>query len=136
MRIRLGLRSRILALTMPVVLLVSAALAGIVYLALGQVLEASARDVAQAEAVPWHGREQSVVVTSGPKDIGVALSSQVADGAKGTVSSDSGSGAKKDEDSSNKSAAKPAEGGDRPKPKYPPFAELMKDATKLVAGER
>ena len=54
-----------------------------------------------------------------------------ADGAKGTVSSDSGSGAKKDEDSSNKSSAKPAEGGDRPKPKYPPFAELMKDATKL-----
>lgn len=51
MRIRLGLRSRILALTMPVVLLVSAALAGIVYLALGQVLEASARDVARAEAV-------------------------------------------------------------------------------------
>ncbi|QIM21847.1 two-component sensor histidine kinase [Phycicoccus sp. HDW14] len=51
MRIRLGLRSRILALTMPVVLLVSAALAGIVYLSLGQVLEASARDVARAEAV-------------------------------------------------------------------------------------
>ena len=42
---RLGLRSRILALTMPVVLLVSAAIAGIVYLSLGQVLEASARHV-------------------------------------------------------------------------------------------
>ncbi len=51
MRVRLGLRSRILALTMPVVLLVSAALAGIVYLSLGQVLEASARDVAEAEVV-------------------------------------------------------------------------------------
>ncbi|GGL33743.1 HAMP domain-containing histidine kinase [Phycicoccus endophyticus] len=51
MRVRLGLRSRILALTMPVVLLISAALAGIVYLSLGQVLEASARDVAEAEVV-------------------------------------------------------------------------------------
>ena len=51
MRVRWGLRSRILALTLPVVLLVSAALAGIVYFALGQVLEASARDVAKAEAV-------------------------------------------------------------------------------------
>ncbi|WP_051750538.1 sensor histidine kinase [Phycicoccus jejuensis] len=51
MRVRLGLRSRILALTMPVVLLISAALAGIVYLSLGQVLEASARDVARAEVV-------------------------------------------------------------------------------------
>ena len=47
---RLGLRSRILALTMPVVLLVSAAIAGMVYLSLGQVLEASARDIASAEA--------------------------------------------------------------------------------------
>ncbi|GAA4397624.1 ATP-binding protein [Fodinibacter luteus] len=47
---RLGLRSRILALTMPVVLLVSAAIAGIVYLSLGQVLEASAREIAAAEA--------------------------------------------------------------------------------------
>lgn len=50
MRIRLGLRSRILALTLPIVLLVSGALAGIVYISLGQVLEASARDVARAEA--------------------------------------------------------------------------------------
>ncbi|PKW27583.1 sensor histidine kinase [Phycicoccus duodecadis] len=50
MRGRLGLRSRILALTLPIVVLVSAALAGIVYVALGQVLEASARDVARAEA--------------------------------------------------------------------------------------
>jgi signal transduction histidine kinase len=50
MRFRLGLRSRILALTMPIVLLVSVAIAGVVYLALGQVLEASARDVARAEA--------------------------------------------------------------------------------------
>ena len=43
---RLGLRSRILALTMPIVILVSAATAGIIYLSLGQVLEASARDIA------------------------------------------------------------------------------------------
>ncbi|KRE60641.1 ATP-binding protein [Nostocoides sp. Soil756] len=50
MRGRLGLRSRILALTLPIVVIVSAALAGIVYIALGQVLEASARDVARAEA--------------------------------------------------------------------------------------
>jgi signal transduction histidine kinase len=50
MRFRLGLRSRILALTMPVVLLVSVAIAGVVYLSIGQVLEASARGVAQAEA--------------------------------------------------------------------------------------
>ncbi len=55
-----------------------------------------------------------------------------AEEAKETVNSDSG-GAKKDEDTSSKSTAKPAsEGtGDKPKPKYPPFAELMKDATKL-----
>jgi signal transduction histidine kinase len=51
MRFRLGLRSRILALTMPIVLLVSIAIAGVVYLSLGQVLEASARDVANAEAL-------------------------------------------------------------------------------------
>lgn len=51
MRVRLGLRSRILALTLPIVVLVSAALAGIVYFALGQVLEASARDVARSEAL-------------------------------------------------------------------------------------
>ena len=47
---RLGLRSRILALTMPIVILVSAATAGIVYFSLSQVLEASARDMAAAEA--------------------------------------------------------------------------------------
>ena len=47
---RLGLRSRILALTMPIVILVSAATAGIIYLSLSQVLEASARDIAAAEA--------------------------------------------------------------------------------------
>ncbi len=46
---RLGLRSRILALTMPVVVLVSAAIAAGVYLSLGQLLEASARDNAVAE---------------------------------------------------------------------------------------
>lgn len=49
MRPRLGLRSRILALTMPIVLLVSAAIAGIIYLSLAQVLEASAREIAAAE---------------------------------------------------------------------------------------
>jgi len=47
---RLGLRSRILALTMPIVILVSAATAGIIYISLGQVLEASARDIAASEA--------------------------------------------------------------------------------------
>ena len=46
---RLGLRSRILALTLPVVVLVSAALAAVLYLSLGQVLESSARDIASAE---------------------------------------------------------------------------------------
>ncbi|NHA70208.1 sensor histidine kinase [Phycicoccus flavus] len=51
MRVRLGLRSRILALTLPIVVLVSGALAGIVYFSLGQVLEASSRDVARSEAV-------------------------------------------------------------------------------------
>ena len=50
MRGRLGLRTRILALTLPVVALVSAALAGIVYYSLGQLLEASAQDVALSEA--------------------------------------------------------------------------------------
>ncbi len=53
------------------------------------------------------------------------------EGAKGTANSDSGGGAKKDEDSSAKSTSKPASENDRPKPKHPPFAELMKDATKL-----
>ncbi|MEO5610735.1 MAG: HAMP domain-containing sensor histidine kinase [Ornithinibacter sp.] len=47
---RLGVRSRILVLTMPVVVLVSAAIAGVVYLSLGQLLDASARDLAVAEA--------------------------------------------------------------------------------------
>ena len=55
MRPRLGLRSRILALTMPVVLLVSAAIAGIIYLSLGQVLEASAREIAVAEVEELRG---------------------------------------------------------------------------------
>jgi signal transduction histidine kinase len=43
-------RSRILALTMPVVLLVSAALATVLYLSLGEILEGSARDAASTEA--------------------------------------------------------------------------------------
>src|SRR5215211_3599183 len=51
--------------------------------------------------------------------------------AKEPVKSDSG-GAKKDEDSAAKSQAKPAEASaEKPKPKYPPFAELLKDAQKL-----
>lgn len=48
---RLGLRSRILALTMPIVVLVSAAIAGIVYTSLTQVFEVSAREIAVAEAL-------------------------------------------------------------------------------------
>ena len=48
---RLGLRSRILALTMPVVLIVSAALATLLYFSLGQILEDSARDTAAAAAL-------------------------------------------------------------------------------------
>lgn len=51
MRPRLGLRSRILALTLPIVVLVSAAIAGVIYLSLGQVLRASAREIAAAEVV-------------------------------------------------------------------------------------
>ena len=51
MRPRLGLRSRILALTMPIVVLVSAAIAGLIYLSLGQVLQASAREIARAEVL-------------------------------------------------------------------------------------
>ena len=47
----IGLRSRILVLTMPFVLLGHAFGAGIVYLALGQVLEAAARQDAAAEVV-------------------------------------------------------------------------------------
>ena len=50
--LRLGLRSRILALTMPVVVLVSAAIAGIVYTSLGQVFDVSAREIAVAETKP------------------------------------------------------------------------------------
>jgi len=50
MALRLGVRSRILVLTMPVVILVSGAIAGVVYLSIGQLLDASARDLAVAEA--------------------------------------------------------------------------------------
>ena len=52
--------------------------------------------------------------------------------AKEAPKSDSG-GAKKDEDTGAKGQAKPASEGsaDKPKPKYPPFAELLKDAQKL-----
>ncbi len=59
---RLGLRSRILALTMPIVVLVSAATAGIIYYSVGQVLEASARDIAAAEAVELRGELASGTV--------------------------------------------------------------------------
>ena len=48
---RLGLRSRILALTMPVVILAAVGIAGIVYFSLGQILEVSALDIAQAEVL-------------------------------------------------------------------------------------
>ncbi len=41
---------------MPIVVLVSAATAGIIYVSIGQVLEASARDIATAEAVELRGR--------------------------------------------------------------------------------
>jgi signal transduction histidine kinase len=50
MATRLGLRSRILASTMPVVLVVSAAIAALLYTALDDVLERSAKDLATAEA--------------------------------------------------------------------------------------
>ncbi len=60
---RLGLRSRILALTMPIVVLVSAATALLIYVSVAQVLEASARDIAAAEAV-----ELRIELTSGRVD--------------------------------------------------------------------
>jgi hypothetical protein len=53
--------------------------------------------------------------------------------AKDPVKSDSGGGgATKNEDSAAKSQSKPASEGssDKPKPKYPPFAEMFKDAEK------
>ncbi len=59
---RLGLRSRILAVTMPIVVLVSAATAGVIYVSIGQVLEASARDTATAEAVELRGELASGTV--------------------------------------------------------------------------
>ena len=77
---RLGLRSRILALTMPIVILVSAATAGIIYLSLGQVLEASARDIAASEAAElrtdltaphasttWRGPTRSTSAAGSPR---------------------------------------------------------------------
>ncbi len=84
---RLGLRSRILALTMPIVVLVSAATAGIIYVSIGRVLEASARDIATAEAVELRGELASgtggnLVVDRGT-DAGIRLT-QVVD-ATGTV---------------------------------------------------
>ena len=44
-----------------------------------------------------------------------------------------GNGAKKDEDTSAKPAAKPAAepAPEKPKPKYPPYAELLKEAKKM-----
>lgn len=88
MRFRLGLRSRILALTMPVVLLVSVAIAGVVYLSLGQVLETSARDAARAEALQLRTdlRTHTVddILTTHEVFVGDRVA-QVVDPATGTV---------------------------------------------------
>src|ERR1051326_1159586 len=48
-------------------------------------------------------------------------------------SKDDSNGAKKDEDASAKSQAKPRAGAqaEKPRPKYPPYAELLKEAQKL-----
>ncbi len=80
---RLGLRSRILALTMPIVVLVSAAAAGIIYFSTGQVLEASARDIAAAEAVELRaqlasGRVDELADATGA-DAGIRVSQVVDD---------------------------------------------------------
>ena len=84
---RLGLRSRILALTMPVALLVSAAIAGIIYVALGQVLEAAAREIALAEVAELRtevaGHDVADLAATHDDDISTRVS-QVVD-ANGTV---------------------------------------------------
>ncbi|MBM6403214.1 HAMP domain-containing histidine kinase [Phycicoccus sp. CSK15P-2] len=93
MRVRLGLRSRILVLTLPVVVLVSVALAGIVYLSLGQVLEASARDTAAVEArelqADLRSRQVDELLTGSAVIDGNRLI-QVVDPADGTVVAVSG----------------------------------------------
>ena len=88
---RLGLRSRILALTMPIVVLAGAATAGLIYYSVGQVLEASAHDISAAEAVELRGElatgqvDHLVVdrVTDRGTDAGIRVT-QVVD-ASGTV---------------------------------------------------
>ncbi|MGL4175743.1 MAG: HAMP domain-containing sensor histidine kinase [Dermatophilaceae bacterium] len=50
MRIRLGLRSRILALTMPIMVAVSAAIVAVVFVSVSDVLEERAGELARAEA--------------------------------------------------------------------------------------
>jgi signal transduction histidine kinase len=88
MRFRLGLRSRILALTMPIVLLVSIAIAGVVYLSLVQVLEASARDVAEAEAAELRTavalRRVTEVLRVGESEVGSRVA-QIVDPTTGQV---------------------------------------------------
>jgi hypothetical protein len=53
--------------------------------------------------------------------------------AAGEKTKDDGNGAKKDEDAAAKSTPKPAAEtpAEKPKPKYPPYAELLKDTQKL-----
>ena len=89
---RLGVRSRILALTMPVVLIMSAALAAGLYLSLGRILEASAREAATVEVQELRAdlRLHSVEELSVSHDIdtGARVSQVVDDGGKVVLSSE------------------------------------------------
>src|SRR5688500_15847941 len=87
MRPRLGLRNRILELTMPIALVMSAAIAGTIYLALAQELDASAREIAVAEVAELRsevaGQDIDELASSHDDDISTRVS-QVVD-ASGTV---------------------------------------------------
>ncbi|MGL5850462.1 MAG: HAMP domain-containing sensor histidine kinase [Phycicoccus sp.] len=75
MRIRLGLRSRVLALTMPIMVAVSAAIVAVVFFSVSDVLEERAAELARAEA-----REIAAALGRLPLDQVLAVHASPTDG--------------------------------------------------------
>jgi len=100
-------------------------LPSIVSLVALQLLVPQAQLAARAE-------ESELVLKTAGEDAKPETEDGKAEPAKEPVKSDSGGGgATKNEDAAAKSQAKPTEASaDKPKPKYPPFAEMFKDAKK------